>query len=101
MYLLRILMYLPVCLLQLTLYLPLIILIVFDPLWISMIAVSLVSVGATFVVDHGSALEVLVVVFDVDVSLGVSVACGVISVAVHLTRVLKLADLLHLFFPQM
>ena len=65
-----------------------------------MVSICLITVGATLVVGHGSAFEILVVVFDIDVSLGVSIASRIVGVTVHLTCVLKLTDLIHHLFSQ-
>ena len=68
--------------LQLILVLALEILIVFNPLGVLVVSILDVTRSATFVVGPGSALEVLIIVFHIDISLRVSISVP-LEVRIH------------------
>ena len=71
--------------LQLILVLALEILIVFNPLGVLVVSILDVTRSATFVVGPGSALEVLIIVFHIDISLRVSISVP-LEVRIHLAN---------------
>ena len=59
-----------------------------------MVSVNFISVCATFVVDKGPALHILIIIIHIHISLGISYSTSIVGVWVHLTLNIKVLNFL-------